>query len=329
MFRCGQLHAHLSDDPTSLDLGVMLTSCSDLRLDPKTTAADSVNKAVKQKADKLKDLNTGIVEVLWATEWELAKAYELGRAMEKMCAQPVANGETITVRDSVAANAENVHTLLIMLASKLPPNAAHATDNSLRLWSASLRGGGEEDAEELLHQGWRWRAVLAGEVAGKDGLRLSDYVGAADSVSQKLRQIAVQAARRFAWLLALAVLVALGGVALIFLDTKGSVGAGIAAVLAAFGVTWKGIGEFFGRVAAKGEEQLWAAELDWAIAYRFTALSNPATGRKLSRWSKFMGDDRPMKAHLVRYNEWKANWPDVDLTAETIRSDAAAAAAKR
>jgi hypothetical protein len=33
-------------------------------------------------------------------------------------------------------------------------------------------------------------------------------------------------------------------------------------VIAAFGLTWKGIGEFFGRVAAKGEAELWDAEID-------------------------------------------------------------------
>ena len=328
-FQCGQLHAHLANNPTPLDLSLMLTACGDLRLDPKTTSADTVNAAVNKKSDAVKDLNTGVVEILWATERELAKAYALGREMQDMCAGPIASGRTLTVRNSVASHADNIHKLLITLASKLPPNAAHASDNSLRLWAASLRAGGEEDAKALLHQGWRWRAVLSGEVAGKDGLRLSDYIGAADSVSQQLRQIAVQAARRFRWLLGLAALVALIGVALIVLDTKGSVGAGITAVLAAFGLTWKGIGEFFGRVAAKGEEQLWAAERDWAIAYRFTALSNPPKGAQLSRRSKFMSDDRPMKAHLVRYNEWKAEWPDVDVTPDTVRSNAAGMPATR
>ena len=49
----------------------------------------------------------------------------------------------------------------------------------------------------MLHQGRRWRDVLAGEVSGKDGLRLTDYVAAADSVAGKLWQTAQQAAARF------------------------------------------------------------------------------------------------------------------------------------
>jgi hypothetical protein len=310
-FHCDQLHTHLKDNDPPLDLSVELKACDPLHLDSATPLA-GVSAAVKGKDDTVKKLHAGIVEVLWSTESALGKAYQLGRAMEAMCATPTADG-TIMVKDSVKTNADAVHKLLTTLASKLPSNAAHATDNSLRLWSASLSAGGVETPEDLLHQGWRWREVLAGEVAGKDGLRLSDYIGAADSVAGKLKQVAGQAARRFAWLLVIALLVAVAGVVLIFLDTKGTVGAGIAAVLAALGVTWKGIGEFFGRAAAKGEDQLWAAEVDWAIAYRFTVLRHPPTDAQLSRRSSLLANDRPTKEHLARYKQWKANWPDVNF----------------
>lgn len=325
VFRCGQMHAHLANNPTPLDLSVVLEAAGALRLDPNTTK-NGTDEAVGGKTNTVENLNTGIVEVLWATESELAKAYELGSQMERMCAAPTAGDGTPGVRKSVGNHAESVHRLLVTMASKLPPNAAHATDNSLRLWVASLRGGGGENAQALLHQGWRWHAVLSGEIAGKDGLRLSDYIGAADSVSQKLREIALQAARRFKWGLALAALVVSIGVALIFLGSKGSVGAGITAVIATLGVTWKCIGEFFGRVAAKGEEQLWEAELDWALAYRFTALPEPPKSELLAPRSAFMADDRAMKAHLARYNDWKTKWPDVDVTPGRVQSNAAGVA---
>jgi len=315
-FQCGQLHAYLASNPTPLDLSVMLTACSGLRLDPNTAEA-ATNDAAKGHLGDVDTLNTGILQVLWATESELAKAYELGREMQRMCTGPTADADNKTVLKSVARHADKVHKLLITLASKLPPNAAHATDNSLRLWAASLHAGGDETAEDLLHQGWRWREVLSGEAAGNDGLRLTDYIGAASGLSHQLRQTALQAARRLWWLIVLAVLVAGAGVYLISLDTKGSIGAGITAVLAVFGFTWKGVGEFFGRAAAKGEEQLWAAELDWAIAYRFTKLRNPPGRTQLWRpW--FMRKDRPTRAHLVRYKKWKAKWPDVDVTADNV-----------
>ena len=117
-------------------------------------------------------------------------------------------------------------------------------------------------------------------------------------------------ARFKVWLI-VAFLIAAGGVVLIFVGTKGTIGAGITAVLAAFGLTWKGIGEFFGRAAAKGEEQLWDAEIDWAIAYRFTVLRNPPADSKLKPRSKELSIDQPTKEHLRRYKQWKKNWPDV------------------
>lgn len=82
-------------------------------------------------------------------------------------------------------------------------------------------------------------------------------------------------------------------------------------LLATFGLTWKGIGEFFGRAAAKGEGQLWDAEIDWAIAYRFTVLRNPPHDSKLKPRSKALNIDQPTKEHLRRYKQWHNNWPDV------------------
>jgi len=212
---------------------------------------------------------------------------------------------------SVKIHDTEVHRLLTALASKLPANAAHATDNSLRLWSASLSAGGEESPEDLLRQGRRWHDVLAGDVSGKDGLRLTDYVAAADSVAGKLWQTAQQVVARFKVWLIVAFLIAAGGIVLIFVGTRGTIGAGITAVLAAFGLTWKGIGEFFGRAAAKGEEQLWDAEIDWAIAYRFTVLQNTPADNQLKPRSKELSIDQPTKEHLRRYKQWKKNWPDV------------------
>ena len=183
--------------------------------------------------------------------------------------------------------------------------------SDLRLWSASLRAGGVESPADLLRQGRRWHDVLAGEVSGKDGLRLTDYVAAADSVAGKLGQTARQVAARFKLWLIVAFFVAIGGILLIIWGARGAIGAGIATVLATFGLTWKGIGEFFGRVAAKGEQQLWDAEIDWAIAYRFTVLRHLPTDNQLKPRSNALNIDQPTKEHLRRYKQWKKNWPDV------------------
>jgi len=247
---------------------------------------------------------------LWSVASPLAKSYQLGHDMEQMCATPVAD-KTTTVSASVKGQAAEVHRLLTALASRLPANAAHATDNSLRLWSASLSAGGEETPGDLLRQGRRWHDVLAGEVSGKDGLRLTDYVAAADSVAGKLWQTARQVVARFKVWLIVAVLVVAAGIVLIVIGTRGTIGAGITALLATFGLTWKGIGDFFGRAAANAEGQLWDAEIDWAIAYRFTILRNPPADNQLKPRSATPTIDQPTKEHLRRYKQWKKNWPDV------------------
>jgi hypothetical protein len=335
--RCGKLNNHLDNANAHPDLSEELKASTNLFLDPPSDdvkmdppsgdvkmdppsgdvkmdpPSGDVNTAVADKLATVTKLHTDILAVLWSVESSLAKSYQLGHEMEQMCTAPIAEPST-TVSTSVRKHDAEVHRLLIALASKLPANAAHATDNSLRLWSASLQAGGEESAEDLLQQGRRWHEVLAGDVSGKDGLRLTDYVAAADSVAGKLWQTARQVAARFAGLLIVAVFAALVGIGLIIWGAwgaRGAIGAGIATVLATFGLTWKGIGEFFGRVAAKGEEQLWDAEIDWAIAYRFTILKNPPDASKLKARSKALNIDQPTQEHLQRYTQWKDNWPDI------------------
>jgi hypothetical protein len=305
--QCGHLNSHLKSTNADFDLSAELKIAANLFLG---SPPGDVKTDVGTKNATAVELHTGILTVLWSVASPLAKAYQLGHEMEQMCATPIVE-PSITVSTSVNTYDTEVHRLLTVLASKLPANAAHATDNSLRLWSASLSAGGVESPQDLLGQGRRWHDVLAGDVSGKDGLRLTDYVAAADSVAGKLGQTAQQVLARFkVWLIA-AFLIVVGGIALIVVGTRGTIGAGITAVLAAFGLTWKGIGDFFGRAAAKGEEQLWDAEIDWAIAYRFTVLRNPPADNQLRPRSKELTIDQPTKEHLRRYKQWKKNWPDV------------------
>jgi hypothetical protein len=200
------------------------------------SSSDDVVKNVSAKSTTVHDLHTGFLTILWSVTSSLAQAYQLGHDMEQMCATPIAKPST-EVSASVKAHDEEVHRFLITLASKLPANAAHAVDNSLRLSSASLRTGNEENLADLLDQGRRWYAVLAREVSGKDGLRLTDYVAAADSVAGELRQTARQVACRFKVPLIVAALLAADGIWLVVKGTSGTIGAGITAVLATFGLT--------------------------------------------------------------------------------------------
>jgi hypothetical protein len=305
--RCGQLHAHLKDAGAGLDLSEQLTDSASLHLDP-LPGQGAVKAAIQAKKTLVERLHTGTLGALWSVEQPLGKAYLLGYEMEHMCAAPTVD-QNVKVKASVEGHFAQVHPLLIALASKLPANAAHATDNSLRLWRASLLVCGDESPGDLLRQGWRWREVLAGDVAGKDGLRLTDYIAAADSVTGKLRETAQEVAKRFwVWLVIVLAIAALG-IGLIAWGAKGALGAGIASVIAAFGLTWKGIGEFFGRAAAKGEAELWDAEIDWAIAHRFTTLRNYPDKKQIKK-SGALQDDQPIQEHLQRHKYWKDKWPD-------------------
>ena len=247
-----------------------------------------VKTAVGTKNATALELHTGILTILWSVASPLAKSYQLGNEMQQMCATPTAEPST-TVSASVKTHDTEVHRLLTALASKLPANAAHAADNSLRLVGVADAGckenPGEESPEDLLRQGRRWYDAPAGDVSANMAC-VHHYVAAADSVAGKLWQTARLVVARFKVWLIVAFLIAAGGIVLIFVGTKGTIGAGITAVLAAFGLTWKGIGEFFGRAAAKGEEQLWDAEIDWAIAYRFTVLRNTPADNQLKPRSK-------------------------------------------
>ena len=310
--RCKKLNAHLKDAGAAPDLSDPLKISEGLHLG--ASDPDDGDGAVGGKSTSVRELHTGILEVLWSVEPPLGRAYLLGHEMEQMCATPTAKGTGVTV--SFDTHFGSIHRLLLALASKLPPNAAHATNNSLRLWQASLSAECVQDPKDLLKQGWYWREVLAGDVAGKDGLRLGDYIAAADSVTDKLWKTARQVARRFAVWLIVALVVAVGGIVLIAVGTRGAVGAGIASLVAAFGLTWKGIGEFFGRVAAAGEAQLWDAELDWAIAHRFTVLTNYPDKQQLKK-ADALKNDQPMKEHMRRHQQWKGEWPDVRLPETT------------
>jgi hypothetical protein len=62
---------------------------------------------------------------------------------------------------------------------------------------------------------------------------------------------------------------------LISQKATGTIVAGAGALLASFGVTWKGIGASLGAIGGKVEMQLWGAELDAAIADAITLLPSP------------------------------------------------------
>jgi hypothetical protein len=90
------------------------------------------------------------------------------------------------------------------------------------------------------------------------------------------RGIVLRFVGRFWWIVLLAL--ALFGAGLWLLISQkatGTIVAGAGALVASFGVTWKGIGASLGAIGGKVEMQLWGAELDTAIADAITLLPTP------------------------------------------------------
>jgi hypothetical protein len=139
--------------------------------------------------------------------------------------------------------------------------------NSLTAWVAS---SDQDKASLVCEQVLLWRAVLIGEKQGVDLLEADDYIEAGRQLARRYLRTAV----RSPWLLAvggLAVALFAAGIVLLLTNTHaGDVAAGLSAVLAGVGLTWKGIGGPVGTLLAHLEEPVWGAELDIAITTAIT-----------------------------------------------------------
>jgi hypothetical protein len=255
-------------------------------------------------AEFVQQVHAAVITALFATDSSLAKAYNLGDQMASLCGPT----RDTNVQNLLQEHGSALKELLGDLASRLPANAAHTVMNSLTLWEGEVlieQSGGNGLAQRLQQQGKVWRTILIGEVAPKDILRLSDYIGSMDGVVRRLRNLALQTIRRMPGLTAAVGVLLVGGIVLLSLDSSGSIVGGAASLFAAFGLTWKGIGEFFGRAAAKGEQALWDAQLDWTIAYRCT-IGDPEADPAPRRNAR-------IAEHLKTWRDWNQRWPNLSV----------------
>ena len=307
-----------------LDLTRAQISATVKRLEPRLakTLSDDGITAVEDRAGHGDYAAT--VNLLYGADPTLGKALELGRRLQTMTTP---SGATWTVQQALASQAQRVDELLLALTSVLPANAGHGVHNSLRLWRVAATTDKARGAETtpspardslqkaFTNQGRQWRDILSGQLAAKDVLRTSDYIGTTLDVVEHVRGLWKEAGEK--WKDARYVLVGLVllGIVLMVLAAAGvlhgaqGVIAGATTILAAIGLTWKAIGEFFGRQAAKGEEAVWSAELDWTIAYRMTtnawSLESKDFGAVQSSAPRDYG-------HVIKWLDWKAKWPDLD-----------------
>jgi hypothetical protein len=264
-------------------------ACAQLRADvahlkKRLTAVDQDLTALAQAIDALaaahadvgaaETMTTRLGAQLLAADFKLGKGFSLGRSIAALCARR--EFAAVDFRTELLASHDTLQDWLSQLATALPPNAGHGVKDSLNMWGEALARDNSLAALERDHvvrQGERWRSLLSGEKAGKDVLELTDYVGVAEGVVAQIRKLARQGLRQMWRLVVLVLVLLVAGVAgiVVWQHSAGSA-AGIASILTALGLTWKGLGGSLGRAIARVEQPAWDAQVDRAIAY---AISSP------------------------------------------------------
>jgi hypothetical protein len=216
-------------------------------------------------------LHRKLLGVLTAADFRLGKSYGLGRALADTCRKPV-DGAGIKLelgRYRVA----NLLAWLDDLSSALPPHAAHSVYSSLvswRDWAAANNPVPDATTGLLKRQGELWRALLSGEKRGAEILEIGNYLQAAAQVATRMNSIFWRTVWRFRWLSAIVLVLVVTGIVLLVIGGSSEIVAGAGTLLAALGLSWKGIGGALGQLAGKLEQPLWGAVLDAAIADAIT-----------------------------------------------------------
>ena len=140
-------------------------------------------------------------------------------------------------------------------------------------------GLGNDDVSTLPRQGELWRAILSGEKNATELLDIDDYLNAARDLAARMHSILRDVVARFPLLIGLVAMLLVAGVVLLIIGGGSEIVAGAASLIAAVGLTWRGVGGAVGRLAGKLEQPLWGAVLDIAIADAITLL--PAGGPPL------------------------------------------------
>lgn len=124
----------------------------------------------------------------------------------------------------------------------------------------------------LRRQGQLWRALLSGEKQGTDMLEIDNYLDAARQMERRMAAILRGLIVRMPVLSFAVVALAGAGVWLLFQGSSAQLVGGATSILAALGLTWKGLGAALGKMIGKLERPLWGAVLDDAIADAITLL---------------------------------------------------------
>ena len=226
-------------------------------------------------------LHVEILSLLTAADVRLGKGYGLGRALADTCRQSVS--WPAAIKEFAPDRVARIRSWIDDLASALPAHAGHSVSASLRQWGDYMQAHAADQAAagaalpSLARQGELWRALLSGEKSGPDMLEVPHYLDAAGRLLDTARGLVTHYASRFKLLIAGAVFLFLGGIALMLaIGSSAAIVAGAGGILASVGLTWKGVGGTVGGLGAKLEHQVWEAEIDTAITDAITMLPTAA-----------------------------------------------------
>ena len=244
----------------------------------KVRATIGQDRQVHRKA--VRALHQQVLGSLTAADFRLGTSYGLGRALADTCRKP-------TDQHSLQAELSRYRIVNLLgwlddLGSVFPDHTAHSVYASLERWCDWAQKLGEtqqmpEDTIRALgRQGELWRALLSGEKRATEMLEPGNYLDAAHDLEKHMRSIVRSAIWRFP-ILSFGILVLLvSGIVLLVAGGTSQIIGGATSLIAAFGLTWKGLGSGVGRLTGKLEEPLWGTAIDGAIANAITLLPDNA-----------------------------------------------------
>ena len=196
------------------------------------------------------------------------RSYAVGRQLNAL-----ANGPG-TLEALKQASLDTTIAALDDLSTGLPPHAARGVANSIRRWQVL-----ENDPPDgtLRAQCRLWRTILTGEKKSTELLEPENYLDAGERLAVKLRATATSVLKQYlVWVVLIAALFIAGVCVLAFAPNHaGTTAAGLSGVLAALGLSWKGIGGTLGKLAGRLEAPLWGAEVDGAVTDAVTLIHQP------------------------------------------------------
>lgn len=202
------------------------------------------------------------------------RAYSVGRQLNAL-----ANGPG-TLEAVKQASINTTIAALDDLSTGLPPHAARGVANSIRRWQVLQ----EAPVDGTLNAQCRlWRTILTGEKKSTELLEPENYIDAAERLAVKLRGIATSVLKQYlVWVILVAALFVAGVCVLAFAPKHaGTTVAGLSGVLAALGLSWKGIGGTLGKLAGRLETPLWDGEVDGAVTDAVTLVHETPAAESL------------------------------------------------